>query len=134
MANTLTVIARQSMLLGDFHWENDTFKVMLVSTDYQYQATHKFLSDVSTTARIGQPVTLEQRTVTTDGAADAADCTFPSVSGNTVTRIIIYKDTGVETTSSLVAIIDTATGLPLTPNGGDIRVVWDNGINKIFRP
>ena len=31
------------------------------------------------------------------------------------------------------AYIDTATGLPITPNGGDIIVTWDNGINKIFR-
>jgi len=23
--------------------------------------------------------------------------------------------------------------LPITPNGGDIIVTWDNGINKIFR-
>ena len=120
MANTLTVTARQALLLADFHWENDTIKAILTSSDYQYQATHSFLSDISTSARVAQPVTLESRTVTTDGAADAADCTFPSVSGNTITRIILYKDTGVETTSPLVAIIDTATGLPLTPNGGDI--------------
>ena len=33
---------------------------------------------------------------------------------------MIYKDTGSEATSPLIAYIDTATGLPITPNGGDI--------------
>ena len=47
--------------------------------------------------------------------------------------IIIYKDTGTEATSPLIAMIDTATGLPITPNGGDIIVTWDNGVNKIFK-
>ena len=46
---------------------------------------------------------------------------------------MIYRDTGTEATSPLIAYIDTATGLPITPNGGDIIVVWDDGANKIFR-
>ena len=36
--------------------------------------------------------------------------------------IVIYKDTGTEATSPLLAMIDTATGLPITPNGGDKRI------------
>ena len=46
---------------------------------------------------------------------------------------MIYVDTGTEATSPLIAYIDTATGLPITPNGGDIIVTWDNGTNKIFK-
>ena len=57
---------------------------------------------------------------TTGGAADAADCTFTAVSGATINAIVICKDTGTEATSPLIAYIDTATGLPITPNGGDI--------------
>jgi hypothetical protein len=33
----------------------------------------------------------------------------------------------------LIAYIDTATGLPVTPGGGDIDITWDNGSNKIFK-
>jgi len=29
--------------------------------------------------------------------------------------------------------MDTATGLPITPNGGDIIITWDNGTNRILR-
>ena len=41
--------------------------------------------------------------------------------------------TGTEATKDLIAFIDTATGLPCTPNGGNINVVWDSGANRIFK-
>jgi hypothetical protein len=63
---------------------------------------------------------------------DAADVTFPTTSGNSAEALIIYKDTGTAGTSPLIAYFDTGTGLAITPNGGDINVVWDNGANKIF--
>jgi hypothetical protein len=46
-------------------------------------------------------------------------------SGAAITGIVIYKDTGVASTSPLVAFIDTGTGIPVTPNGGDISVAWN---------
>ena len=134
MANTLYDAARQRFLEAQINWMTDTVKVILVSTSaYTPQtAVHQYLSDISGTARIAGPVTLTAK-ATAGGAADAADCTFTSVSGATINAIVIYKDTGTEATSPLIAYIDTATGLPITPNGGDIIVTWDNGVNKIFR-
>ena len=39
---------------------------------------------------------------------------------------MIYIDTGSSGTSRLVAYIDTGvTGLPLTPNGGDVSITWN---------
>jgi type IV secretory pathway VirB2 component (pilin) len=69
----------------------------------------------------------------TNGVADAADITFTAVTGDVSEALVIYKDTGVAATSPLLAFIDTATGLPVTPNGGNINVVFDNGTNKIFK-
>lgn len=134
MANTLYDYCRQRFLEAQINWMTDTVKVILVSTSaYTPQtAVHQYLSDISGSARIAGPVTLTAK-ATTGGAADAADCTFTSVSGATINAIVIYKDTGTEATSPLIAYIDTATGLPITPNGGDIIVTWDNGVNKIFR-
>lgn len=135
MANALYDKARQRLLEAGLNWNSDTIKVILVDTGaYTVNlSAHEFLSDVSVSARIAGPVTLTSK-ATTGGAADAADVTFTSVSGATIEAIIIYKDTGTEGTSPLIAFIDTATGLPITPNGGDIIVTWDNGPNKIFRP
>lgn len=134
MANTLYDYCRQRFLESNINWMTDTVKVILVDFGgYTPQtSTHQYLSDISSSARIAGPVTMTSK-ATTGGAADAADCTFSAVSGASIEAIVIYKDTGTESTSPLIAIIDTATGLPITPNGGDIIVTWDNGTNKIFK-
>lgn len=134
MANTLFDKARQRYLEGQFNWLSDTVKCYLVSTSaYTVNpSTHEFISDISSSARIAGPVTLTAKT-TTNGAADAADCTFTAVSGGAIGAIVLYVDTGSEATSPLIAYLDTATGLPITPNGGDIIITWDNGTNRIFK-
>ena len=38
---------------------------------------------------------------------------------------MIWKDTGSEATSPLIAYFDTVTGLPVTPNGGNINLTFD---------
>lgn len=132
MANTLYDFARKRFLEADINWLTDTVKVYLVSTA-SYSAnftTHQYLSDIPGAARIGPAVNLTSK-ATTGGAADSDDCTFASVSGAAIGAIILVKDTGVEGTSPLLAYIDTATGLPITPNGGDIIVTWDKKINVI---
>lgn len=134
MANTLYDFARQAFLEAQINWMSDTVKVFLVSTNGYTPQTgvHQFLSDIPPSARIAGPIQLVNK-ATTGGAADANDVTFPTVSGNTIHAIVIYKDSGTESTSPLIAWIDTATGLPITPNSGDIIVTWDNGTNKIFK-
>ncbi|MCU4438725.1 hypothetical protein [Acinetobacter lwoffii] len=134
MANTLYDFARQRFLEAQINWMTDTIKVILVDTGaYTPQtAVHQYLADIPISARIAGPVTLTSKS-TAGGAADAADCTFTSVTGASIEAIVIYSDSGTEATSPLIAFIDTATGLPITPNGGDIIVTWDNGANKIFK-
>ena len=57
---------------------------------------------------------------------------FSSVSGATVEGLVFFKDTGTPTTSNLICYFDTASGLPLTPNGGDVNVTFNaSGIFKV---
>ena len=93
-------------------------------------AADQFLSDLSGVVATSGNLTSK---TTTDGVADAADVTFSSVTGNQSEYIVVYQDTGTPSTSRLIALVDTATGLPVTPNGGDIVVQWDSGANKIFK-
>ena len=134
MANALYDTARQRFLEGSFNWTTDTIKALLVDAGaYTVNlSTHEFHSDISGSAIIATSGAFTSKT-TTGGAADAADVTFTSVTGASVEAIVLYKDTGVSATSPLICYIDTATGLPITPNGGDIIVTWDNGANKIFK-
>ena len=134
MANALFDKARQRFLEGQFNWNTDTIKAVLVDTGTYTPnlSAHEFLSDISTGARVATSGAFTGKS-TAGGAADANDVTFTSVTGPSIEAIVIYKDTGTDSTSPLIAYIDTATGLPITPNGGDIIVTWDNGPNKIFK-
>ncbi len=134
MANALFDKARQRFLEGQFNWNTDTIKAVLIDTGtYTVNlSAHEFLSDVGSGSRIATSGAFTGK-VTTGGAADANDVTFTSVTGASIEAIVLYKDTGTDATSPLIAFIDTATGLPITPNGGDIIVTWDNGANKIFK-
>jgi hypothetical protein len=134
MANALYDKGRQAFLSADIDWLVDNIKAVLVDTGlYTVNlATHEFLSDIAVGARIATSGNFTAKDATA-GVADAADLSFASVTGNSVEALVIYQDTGVATTSRLIAYIDTATGLPVTPNGGGINVVWDAGANKIFK-
>ena len=134
MANTLYDEARRLFLEAGINWLSDDIKAILIDADSYSPnfSDHKYLSDISTSARVTSGVLLTGKE-TEGGAADANDVTFSSVSGPTVEAVVLYVDTGSESTSTLIAWLDTATGLPITPNGGDIIVTWDDGTNKIFR-
>lgn len=131
MANALYPSFKQLLLGGDIDLAADTIKVALVDTGtYTYSAAHDFYNDVS--GVVGTPQTLGSKTIT-NGVFDAADVTFTAVSGATVEAFIIYKDTGDAATSPLIAYFDSASsGLPVTPNGGDITITFDSGASKIF--
>ena len=126
MANALFDFGRESFLLGDIAWDTDNIKAVLVDhgTDTPVPGTDQYLSDIAVGARVATSGNLSSKT-TTGGTADAADVTFTSVTGASCESMVIYKDTGVASTSILIAYFDTATGLPVTPNGGDITIAFD---------
>lgn len=134
MANALYDKGREGFLDGSIDWDTDTIKVVLVDgADYTPNlTTHDNLDDIPSGARVSTSSALSGKSVLA-GVADASDVTFSTVTGDSVEYIAIYKDTGTESTSRLIALIDTGVNLPVTPNGGDIVLQWDNGTNRIFK-
>lgn len=126
--NALTQAAAQV----DFDEAGDDIRLILIDTaDYTVDtAVHDFLDDVPGAARVATAA-LANQSVTTN-VFDADDVTFSAVTGDSVEAMVLYKHTGVDSTARLIAYFDTATNMPVTPNGGDITVAWDNGANKIF--
>ena len=101
-----------------------TVKVALVTAGYTYSSAHQFYSSVSASV-VGTPQTIGTKTFT-NGVFDGADVTFTAVTGSQATSLVLYIDTGSAATSPLVAYLDTSiTNLPVTPNGGDISIVWN---------
>lgn len=93
-----------------------------------YDAADEFYSDISA-GLVGTPQRIVNNTFGTvsQGTLDGDNVTFTSVSGASCEAIIIWRqNSGANTTWRLVAYLDTGiTGLPVTPNGGNISITWD---------
>lgn len=141
MANALFTSYRNNILGTGTHvdLDADTIKAMFVdhADDTPAAATDDAIDDIASAARvpaIASCPTLGSKTIGTvaAGVFDAADSTFTALSGDQVESLILFKDTGTEATSLLIAFFDTATGLPLTPNGADVTVVYhSSGIYQV---
>ena len=128
MASGMYALGREGFLGGDIDWDANNIKVTLIdSADYVVNlSTHDFYNDVTVAGRVATSGNLASKTKT-NGTADAADVTFSAVTGDVSEALVVWADTTVESTSRLIVYIDTGTGFPVTPNGGDITVQWDAG-------
>lgn len=127
MANAIYPLYKQALLQADSDVDlvAGTVKAALVDTGtYTYSAAHQYLSDLS--GVVGTAVALTGNSVSTAGAFNSNDVTWTSVSGNTAEAIVLYIDTTVAGSSRLVLYLDSdQTGLPVTPNTGDISYTVD---------
>lgn len=92
----------------------------------------EFLSEIPVDEIVSKTL-ITGKTISGRRSFDADDLVFPSVSGQTVTQLVIVKSTGIADSSPLIAYYDDVAGLPLTPNGGDIIVTWSDGPERIFK-
>jgi hypothetical protein len=139
MANGIYGFARQAFLEGSLSWLNDTIKIVLVDTNgaspyFVNLAADRFLSSVPMGARISTSTLTDKSS--TSGAASAANAVFSRPTpGVQCEALIVYKDTGTDSTSPLIAYLDSTnvSGLPVTTNGGDVTINWSKGDSKIFK-
>lgn len=147
MSNALYDKGREAFLKGQIDWINDTIKVALVKTPGpntspatdQYKvnlAEHQFLSSIPVEAVITTQslIRSEADGHASNGIANASDITFENVVGN-VGALVIYKQSsnGDRASSRLIVYLDQLNGLPYNGTGGNVKIQWDNGLNKIFK-
>jgi hypothetical protein len=130
VANTVYPKFKEALLKGttpDMSSAGTDVRAILVDlADYTYSAAHDALDDVPAGARVDVTAALVNKTVSATGVFDADDIAFVAAAGDVAEAIILYVDTGTESTSLLFAFLDTGvTGLPITPNGGDITITWN---------
>jgi hypothetical protein len=138
MANSLFAAYKQ-VALGDNaitgftvpDWEGgSTMSAVLVDSadDTINVNTDQDLADILAGARVA---TANLASITVAAAAntvtvDAADTTFTAVTGDQSEQVVIYMNTGTEATSLLCVFFDTfSSGMPVTPNGGNITIQWN---------
>lgn len=111
-------------------------KISLVDTGITtFSSTQEFYSDLVDIATGQLAVANLDNITVTNGVVDADNVTFVSAA-NTASdaeALVIWIDTANTATSRVVAWIDTnIDGLPISPTGGDIDIVWStSGIFKL---
>lgn len=140
MANAVFPKAKEGFLDGSIDLDTASIKVALVR-GYTYDGTDEFVSDVTGAGGTLHATSGALSSIdVTDGVFDAADVTFTTPSANANNHsLLIFQSSAVgggsdvaASSQRVIAWIDTGTGLPIAPAGGDITVVWDSGVNKIF--
>ena len=125
MANALANSFRLALLNADIDPLADNIKVVLVDNTYTYSAAHDNLDDVGAGARIATSGNLATKTGT-DGYFNSDDVVFSALpSGDTIVGLWVYKDSGAEATSKLMAWYDTnaaAAAISVATNDGDVTV------------
>lgn len=101
------------------------FAALVDTGTYTYSAAHEFFSSLS--GIVGTDQEIGATKTYASGVFDGGDLTFTAVTGVSVEAIVLYRrNAGANTTWRLIAYIDTGvTGLPVTPNGGNITVTWN---------
>ena len=129
MANSFYGSGGAAMGTGNIDWSADTIRIQFVDANYAVDLiAHNNYSDITLAGRIGSPEALVSPTFA-EGVLTSSDVVFTAIGGGgsppTITGYVLYKDTGVESTSTLIAHYDTAIGFPLLTNGGDITIQPD---------
>jgi len=136
MASTLYTKGLENFLKGNINWGSATIKCLIAdAAEYTPNtATDDALNDVPATARVST-ITLTSGKTSTDGVADASDVTMSTVTGDPCEYLVLFLNGTAESNSYLIALwtASDTTGLPVTPNGGNIQIAWDSGANKIFK-
>jgi hypothetical protein len=135
MANSWYDAGLEGFAGGDVAWDTSDIRLILIdeADDTIDLAADDFLDDRAAGARVATSTSFGSKTFT-DGYLDAGDVTLTSVTGDQSESIDVYcHDGGADTARRMLLNFDTATGLPITPDGGNITVQWDNGTNKIAR-
>lgn len=133
MANVVYNSFKTQLLNGGINFGTSTIKAMLVTSGYTpNQDSDDFQNDVtnevSATGYTTGGKTLTGGTVTqdnTDNEAvyDAADVTW-GTSSITARAAVLYKDTGVSSTSPLIGYVDFTTDQ--TSANGDFTIQWSS--------
>lgn len=136
MATVIYNSFKQKIMNGSIDLDTDTIKASLHTSSYTpNQDSHDFFDDLtnevsssgSYTAGIAGGITLTNKAVTADntdneGVFDADDLSVTTFTG-TFQWIVLRKDTGVASTSALIAAIDL-TSVAVT--AGTLTVTWSS--------
>lgn len=133
MASQVYPKMREKFLHAQFSWMTGTFRCVLLPDGYNPNLADEFLSDVASSSRIAISQEILNRTAT-DGFASSDPIVFPLlVDSRSASKAIIYKDTGVDSTSELIFLMTDPqlVSVPFALQGFDY-FIYPNAIEGGF--
>lgn len=119
MANAVFAKAKEAILEGEIDITSDQIKVLIVDSSYTVDFNlHQFVSNIS-------PASIKHRSQNLSnvtnilGVVDADDLVISDYPGDPFNAIVIYKDTGNDTTSNLIAYINDS------PRDSIFWLIWN---------
>jgi hypothetical protein len=135
MANAVYPLWKQALMHADTNVNLDTDTTVdgvfcaLVTATYVYSAAHQFYTSITGRAGTDQRITGGSGITITNGTfANNGLLTYNAVAtGPAIVALILYRSNSLANTNwRLVLFEDTGvTGLPVTPNGGNITITWN---------
>lgn len=133
MASAFNNNGKGEIMKGNIDLESDTIKIAFMDEAYVFDKdADDNYDDISASIASGSTdQTLANKAVNIDDVNDRAEfdaddiaLTSQTISGGT-DGVIIYKDTGVASTSTVIAWVEFAEGT-LTPVNGDLDINWNS--------
>lgn len=114
--------AKQGYLAGSLTWFSP-MRAVLVTADYRAKPTDLSLTSIPPAAILATSDLLDGLEVL-GGRAAAGNVWFHDVMGADAAAVVLYADRVIPGMSPLVCYIDSAEGLPFSPDGSPVRVEW----------
>ena len=131
MSQALYDVYKQDLILRDsaVDFDTDTIRAILVETGYVFSAAHANFSDLTNTRGDGGDTRADGEALASktgvNGLCDAADAVFASVTGTNINAFVVYKDTGVDSTSKLLGYFDSVS--TISPSAAQVTIQFAGG-------
>lgn len=125
MANAVYPKAKEALLSDDVDVLVDTVRIQMFDDDAVYNDTDEFLDDVVGTA-LGSAIEITGKD-NADGRFTGTVGAFTPPGGGTVIALVVFIDTGVPSTSRVLAWIDTkgdTSAISITTTGAPMLLHW----------
>jgi len=125
---------KEDFLNGSINLSSVSVRVLLVKSSYSVDIDNdRYVSDIGSGNIAGRSNNLDNVTIT-DGIFDAENETIENYGTEGFSYLVLYESTGDDSTSRLIAYMDTGSGLPVTGTTETISVTiqWSDLLTKIF--
>jgi hypothetical protein len=125
--------ARELFLTKQINWLTDEIRLLVVDGNYIPLRTHQTISNIPPSAIVRRSEPFTGKTAPEGYARALPVPLFSLVHGQPITGVVIYLNTGDDTSSVLLAYVDDGIVFPMQALGFDYYFAYDATEGGFFR-